>query len=217
VNNTFIGAHLDAGYEGFARYLSNTFVGPGDFGLRCYAGQGGVTVQGNTVSGKVDGIIVHHPLSPYVADNEVTDCSGSAFRSYRTGTYPDYSAQFHGNRVRNCGAHGFDLDEVMGNFTENVVESVGGDGIRALNALNYSIRRNQIRNVDGHGIRATYVVHSVNGNLVLDTGSEGISLYTYETSSCTVLFICEMAIDSLKTSSPSLKISSWISVLGSSG
>jgi len=174
VNCTFLGAHIDTWFEGYGRIAGCIFVGSGDFAIRVDAHNGGMWITGNTITGKVDGVIVRHPSGTEVRDNSVFDCSGTAFRSEPTGPY-GASIYYSNNRVMKCGGHGFHCESVQPIFTGNVVDSVGGDGIRADNTVTSLIRDNTIRHTGGRGIAALHV-NGLSGNHVVDTGSDGIVL-----------------------------------------
>ena len=171
VNCTFIGAHVDAWFHGYAEFIGNVFVGPGDFAIKLIARNGGAWITGNTIAGKVDGVVVESPSGTVVRDNEVFDCSGTAFRSQAERPYPIY---FTGNRVKNCGGHGFEVIGTYPSFLDNVVDSVGGDGIRTTVNPSQWITDNQIRHTGGRGISTEHGVLRLSGNTILDTGSDGL-------------------------------------------
>jgi hypothetical protein len=174
VDDTFISASLDVGYEGFARYIGNAFVGPGAFGLRTSASNGGVTVSGNTVSGKVDGIVVWYATSAEVMGNSVAGCSGDAFKGVAPSEFPVGTIDFRDNQVRNCGGDGFNLERVGGEFVGNVVDSVGGDGLRWSGIPMYRIGGNDLRYIGGRGITSDRGVLTLSRNTIIDTSSDGI-------------------------------------------
>ena len=173
MNNAFIGAHLNVGYEGFASFHSNVFTGSGDHGLRVNANDGGCTIAGNLIRDKVTGLIIEDPVGTTVSDNEISDCSGTAIQASRIGVAPG-SPVFDGNRISECGGHGIALADVGGAFYENVISDVGGDGIQALGFPLLAISVNQIRNTGGHGVHTDGSVNWVDYNVILNATGDGV-------------------------------------------
>jgi hypothetical protein len=171
-NNAFIGAHLYIRVEGTAAVISNVFTGSGAYAIRAAGEQGSARIAWNTISGGVNGILLES-LGGDVHDNEVSGCSGAGIRESVGG-----GGLYHRNRIRDCGAHGFELTgSVWGPaLVENVIENVGGDGIHNDGMSAYLLRDNEVRFATGRGIFAISVAHEVTGNLVLDSGADGISI-----------------------------------------
>jgi hypothetical protein len=171
-NCAFVGAHLTIIVEGTAAVKSNVFENSGDYAVLTAGEVGSANIVNNTIANAVNGILIGS-LSGTVSNNHVSRCSGTGILAQGNG-----SASMWNNRIHDCDGHGIALTSgsAVSDLLGNVIEDVGGDGIQNTGASAYYIRSNTIRSVGGRGIFSTGVYHEVQGNTVLDSGSDGISI-----------------------------------------
>ncbi len=181
-NCVLVGTGLDGAYEGYALIRNNVVVGPAAIGISLPDQDGGGDISGNQVSGTTDGIVVYDGVSTTVADNEVRNCSGTAYRSAILSEYQrGGSVYFDRNRAVACGGRGFDVaggQSFSLRATANCVDSTGSDGIYVGADVLAVLRDNVLTHVGGSGIgRAehSYVLVAAR-NRVIGTGADGISV-----------------------------------------
>jgi parallel beta helix pectate lyase-like protein len=110
-------------------------------------------------------------------DNTVTDVSGTGIRAYSIAGRLAGFPTFRHNLVRNCGGHGFDFARVYAELDSNRIEDVGLDGVHAaVGATAGVFVGNRIVRPGGAGIRLEDDAFALTGNVVLEAGSDGVTL-----------------------------------------
>jgi hypothetical protein len=127
--NSVCGGGIDVYGDGYFTIRGNYVRGPAPFGIKGRdGGGGGSSIEGNTVIATETGIMTTLPT--VVTDNEVMDCSGSAFVGVG-GTYER-------NTVARCGGYGFEMSSFTVLKRNRVLDCASG-GVRALGlSVDYS-------------------------------------------------------------------------------
>jgi hypothetical protein len=178
-NCTLIGTGLDGRYEGYALVRDNVVIGPAPVGISLAGRDGGLQITGNLVMGTADGISSPYPAGTYISDNEVRNCSGTAYLTSHEGTIT-----FESNRAIACGGRGFDIGQGLSSglyafLSNNVVDSVGSDGVLvAPGGTAVSLRGNSLSHVGGNGVVGSSTSFSVStiANRIIGTGGVGFAL-----------------------------------------
>ena len=145
-NSMVLGGGVFIFAEGEFRITGNYVHGPAPFGIKAADGGGGSSIEGNTVVATETGIEFIAGGRIRVADNEVSDCSGSAFVGWASdgGTY-------WRNKVARCGGYAFDLSSRSGP----------------------NLRHNEAVDCDAGGVRATGMACAADSNVVGRCGGPG--------------------------------------------
>ena len=121
--NSVYGGGITVYSEGSGTIQGNYVHGPAPFGIKNSNHDGSSYIEGNTVVATETGIT---SWAAWVADNEVLDCTGSAFLGGLYGTYER-------NKVARCGGYAFDFVEGRNGFTvrHNEVVDCAKGGVRS--------------------------------------------------------------------------------------
>jgi hypothetical protein len=146
--NSVYGGGINVYGEGYYTIRGNYVHGPAPFGIKSRDGSSGSSIEGNTVVATETGI---NPLGygPWVVDNEVLDCSGSAFLGELVG------GAFERNKVARCGGYAFDLN---------------------LHDVGCSLRHNQVVDCAGGGVRVVGEYYAADSNVVGRCGGPGFDI-----------------------------------------
>jgi hypothetical protein len=159
--------------------FNNLIFGPGAFGIRLSGSDASSVVSDNLVAGYTTGIsIVVGDFGPSVSRNEIRDCLGNGCTIAPASAQAIWSGTMNDNWIHRCGAHGFDLSGFVGTIRNNMVDSVGGAGVRLAARGVASLLGNSIVDVGAHGVwqsGGTNRVASARDNLILGAGADGIS------------------------------------------
>jgi hypothetical protein len=121
--NSVYGGGINVYGEGYYTIRGNYIHGPAPFGIQSQDGGGSSSIEGNTVVATDVGI---NSLShgTRVVDNEVLDCSGTAFLGSR-------GAYYERNIAARCGGYAFDVQAPIGcTLRRNRAVDCASGGIR---------------------------------------------------------------------------------------
>ena len=121
--NSVYGGGINVYGEGYYTIRGNYVHGPAPFGIKSDDGGGGSSIEGNTIVATDIGI---NSLShgTWVGDNEVLDCTGSAFVGAQGTNYER-------NTVARCGGYAIDLQAPTGcTLRHNQAVDCASGGIR---------------------------------------------------------------------------------------
>ncbi len=186
---TVIGGGLNVSTEGWG-FIRGCYVsGPAPIGIAVASWDASLSIEHNTVERATDGIqVMPKSYTAMVVDNEVRDCSGTAYRVTDTGGGLSTAATvlLQGNRAKRCQGPGIDVTGTFRAVTAawNTVDSVGSDGIRVECAWVVSsgvltLTGNRVDHSSGCGIwiqRKTSALPQIQiqSNVVLNSSGDGV-------------------------------------------
>jgi hypothetical protein len=211
-NNTLLGGGVYVYAEGTFRMEGNHVEGPALIGIRAFTA-GGATIVGNTVVATETGIKFRVYDGSRIADNEVRECTGSAFEGESYG-----GAFYERNKVARCGGYAFDI--LAGNndntrFRHNQVVDCAAGGVRAVGMAAFIADFNVVGRCGGPGFdierggnlsgNTSYLNHGA-GFLVRD----GIPTFTNNIAYGNL----DVGLSCLGTDAPFLACNDWFANIG---
>lgn len=164
---------------GWTAVFNNLILGPGAFGIRLSGNDGQNEVSDNLVAGYTTGVsILTGSFGANVARNEIRDCVGNGCTITSSSELSLWSGTMSDNWIHRCGAHGFDLSAFVGTIRNNVVDSVGGAGVRIAGRGYPSLLGNRIVHAGAEGVLqsgGTNRLRSATENVILGAGADGMS------------------------------------------